>query len=54
MTGKLEMLDNKLGDAIVDDLTKLRENILDAVHGFDVKMIREAFCRVTGGEFVKH
>ena len=54
MSSQIEILTEKLCDAIYDDLPKLRENILDAVHGCDLKLIREAFCRVTNGEFVEH
>ena len=54
MSNHLEILTEKLCDAIYDDLPKLRENILDAVHGCDLKLIREAFCRVTGREVFEH
>ena len=50
MESSVQVLAEKLFD-IVDDYETMGEKILKTVEGHDVEKVREAFCKMTGGDF---
>ena len=53
MESSVQVLAEKLFD-IVDDYETMGEKILKTVEGHYVEKVREAFCKMTAGEFVTH